>query len=114
MSFNPYKQFQSGKHVNKTYIWAWEHDKDYLYFLASQYDYWREVVEELEHRDKFFKRNLKRRPTNVLTTEQFREFFKTRPILGFDLSDYLASVYDGLNELQKEEYFQSLKKRNNL
>lgn len=114
MPFNPYKQFASGKHVNKTYLWVWEHDKAYLYYLASQYDYWQEVVEELEHRDQIFKRPPKRRPTNLLTTEQFKAYFKIRPILGFDMSDHLASVYDGLNDLEKEDYFKSLKERNNL
>jgi len=48
------------------------------------------------------------------SVEEFKEYFKKNPIMGFDLSDFLTSVYEKLNELQQEEYFSSLKKRNNL
>jgi len=113
-AFNPYKLFQTGKHTNKTYWWVWQNDKDYLYYLASQYSYWHEVVEYLENRDKFINPTFKRRPTNVLSVEDFKLFFKQRPIMGFDMSDFLTSVYEKLNDLQKEDYFESLKKRNNL
>lgn len=115
-NFNPYKLFQSGKHYNKTYWWVWLNDRSYLYFLAGQYQYWHDVVEMLEHRDRFISGGMeRRRPSkSIMSTEEFRAFFKQHPILGFDMSDHLASIYDGLNELEKEEYFQSLKQKNNI
>lgn len=114
--FNPYKQFQSGKHVNKTYWWVWEHDKPYLYYLAGQYSYWHDVVEMLEYRDRFINGGKERRNTAkpVMSTQEFKEFFAKHPIMGFDMSEWLASVYDELNDSDKQEYFELLKKRNNI
>lgn len=114
-NFNPYTTFQSGKYENRTYNDIWANDKSYFYFLASKYDYWAEVVRELEQRDKVYN-NLfsKTKKINPPSNERIKEIFQQNPILGFDMSDFIHSVYIKLNDSEKQNYFDSLIARNKI
>lgn len=112
-NFNPYKCFQSGKYDGETYTDVWKKDKGYFHFLAQKGDYWVEIVEELERRDRIFgkpKINKNAPPS----TQTIKEIFTKHLICGFDMSDYICAIYEPLNEVEKHLYFNSLKIRNNI
>lgn len=114
-NFNPHTTFKSGKYENHTYNQVWEKDKSYFYFLATKGDYWNEVVRELEIRDKVYSNAYSKTKTIVPpTVEKIKEIFQSNPILGFDMSDFIVSVYSQLNNMEKQKYYESLLQRNNI
>jgi hypothetical protein len=113
-NFNPYATFKSGKYENHTYNQIWAKDKDYFYFLASKMDYWGEVVTEFERRDKIFGNVKKVKSIDPPSNQEIKELFQKNPILGFDMSDFIVSVYENLNQFQKQDYYESLLQRNNI
>ena len=104
------KRFQSGKYAGKTYSEVWHQDQDYFYYLASQFDYWADVVKTFERlRLPTLKKNSK-----TPSTSDLKQFFTTHLIHNYDMSNYIANIYEPLNEQQKHDYLTSLLKRNKL
>lgn len=88
-----------------------------MYYLTTLGAYWVDVVEELEK----MAPEAPEKPVEARTvigapsTSYIRDYFKARPIDGFDMSDHIAAVYDLIeDEAGKVEYFISLKVRNNI
>ena len=112
--FNPYTTFKSGKYENHTYNSVWESDKNYFYYLADKSEYWNDIVKEFEKRDKILSNVKKPTTINPPSTQKIKEIFQDNPILGFDMSDFIVSVYSGLNDFEKQKYYDSLLQRNNI
>lgn len=107
-------KFKSGKYTGKSYLDVWNTDKSYLYWLSENMssDFWKKIVREFEHRDKQLQMPVKKKYTNFPSIEKVREYFKDNPILGFDMSDYIASLYKDTPDGLKQSYFESLLERN--
>lgn len=113
--------FKSGKYQGKSYIDIWNTNPDYFYWLAKNMngDFWSKVVRELELRDKNIANSQQQKDTIrhsklAPSEEEIKNFFMENPICGFDMSDFIISIYKGLNNIQRNLYLESLLQRNNL
>lgn len=108
------KTFKSGKYANRTYLDVWNQDRNYLYWMADNIgDYWKNIVEYLEHRDTQLQQNQKKKE-HFPTVDRVREIFTLNPILGFDLSEYICELYQLTPDSKKRDYFKSLIERNEI
>lgn len=116
MSFDPNKQFKSGKYAGLTYLEVWNLNPGFIEFLADKYGYWKGVLDGLVGLDEIARENVEDEAPELIApgTEEVRAFFRERWIEGFDMSDYIAELYDPLNEADRVEYLRSLLYRNKL
>lgn len=105
-------KFKSGKYVGQSYIEVWSKDLNYMYWMASTFPFFEEVVKNLEKRDKSIGKQNKI-DEQTYSVEYVRDFFKERPICGFDMSEHISGIYERCPKHERTNYFNSLLKRNN-
>lgn len=106
-------RFKTGKYQNKTYLEIWNQNPDYLYWMADNFKggFWKQVVEQLEAKDK---KEEKHKNLKFPSIDQVKQIFLSNPICGFDMSDYICDLYKSCPDDKKNNYFQSLLLRNNI
>lgn len=107
-------RFKSGKYIGRTYLDVWKENPSYMYWMQENFEYFRKVVKALEERDRQIAANKPRVKHKFPSVEEVREFLKKNPILGFDLTDHVTSIYESCPDSEKFEYWRSLKERNKL
>lgn len=103
--------FKSGKYTGLTYIEVWEKDPSYMNWMADTYPYFKPILSSLEDRTKTLAK-IADAKLEVPTVDAVRAYFKNRSICGFDVSDYVAELYERCPINQRGQYFKSLKQRN--
>lgn len=113
-----YKVFKSGKYAGQTYLEVWQQNPGYFVYLADNYGkYWKQACSALENYDKQVAAD---KPVEddigddeAPPIELVREYYKTVPICGFDMSDHIASIYADIpTNRERMEYLRSLEHRN--
>ena len=105
-------RFKSGKYIGRTYLDVWKENPSYMYWMQENFEYFRKVVKALEERDRQIAANKPRVKHKFPSVEEVREFLKKNPILGFDMSDYIVSLYEDTPDGLKKSYYESLIERN--
>ena len=108
--------FKTGKYAGQTYGDVWKTNPGFFEFMATVGGYWQKVLSELSAGGDDLM-ECEEEVTEVAEdsppVELVRAYYKTVPISGFDMSDHIASIYEGIEtNSERMAYLRSLETRN--